>query len=478
MKTVGMILLCLVGLVLLLLLIALVKTLLSGAKVSAYRPEQGNARARGYAEKLSAMVQHNTVASNEDRRTENFLEFHKLLATLFPLVHQHLEKTEIDGNLLYCWKGSAAEKPIVLMSHQDVVPAEGEWIHEPFSGDIADGLVWGRGSADTKCSLMAIFQSIEELLAEGVTPPQDVYIASSCTEEFGGDGAPKLVAELQRRGVKPYAVFDEGGAIIDEPVGGIKGLYAMVGVFEKGQGNLRFTARGRGGHSSAPPRKTPLVELAKFVSEVNKKDPFHRELSKELKAMFSQLAPYAPFAYRFLFGNLWLFGGLLKAVMPMVSAQAAAMLRTSVAFTMASGSEACNVIPQAASVVANLRFIPHQKKDESIALLEKMAAKYGIEMEVINGHDPSPVLDIHGDVWALTEKVIGDVFPGLPAIPYVVTGGTDCRFFHAVSENCVRFSPVVYGKEQLSGMHGLNETMSVDCLSGAVDFYKKLIQSI
>jgi carboxypeptidase PM20D1 len=136
------------------------------------------------------------------------------------------------------------------------------------------------------------------------------------------------------------------------------------------------------------------------------------------------------------------------------------------------------VIPQAASVVANLRFIPHQKKDESIALLEKMAAKYGIEMEVINGHDPSPVLDIHGDVWALTEKVIGDVFPGLPAIPYVVTGGTDCRFFHAVSENCVRFSPVVYGKEQLSGMHGLNETMSVDCLSGAVDFYKKLIQSI
>ncbi|MBQ3549238.1 MAG: M20/M25/M40 family metallo-hydrolase [Oscillospiraceae bacterium] len=478
MKTVGIILLCLVGLFVLLLLMALVKTLLGGTKVSVYRPAAEDDRAHRYAEKLSAMVQHNTVASNEDRRTGSFLEFHKLLAQLFPLVHQHLEKTEIDGNLLYCWKGISGEKPIVLMSHQDVVPAEGEWLHGPFSGDIADGLVWGRGSADTKCSLMAIFQSIEELLAEGITPPQDVYIASSCTEEFGGDGAPKIVAELQRRGVKPYAVFDEGGAIIDEPVGGVKGLYAMVGVFEKGQGNLRFTARGRGGHSSAPPRKTPLVELSKFVCEVNKKDPFRREISRELKAMFALLSPYSPFAYRFLFGNLWLFGGLLKAVMPMVSSQAAAMLRTSVAFTMAQGSEACNVIPQSASVVANLRFIPHQKKDASIAILQKMAEKYGIETEIINGHDPSPVLDIHGEVWALTERVIAEVFPDLPAIPYVVTGGTDCRFFHAICDHCVRFSPVVYGKEQLSGMHGLNETISVNCLPGAVEFYKKLIQSI
>ncbi len=475
MKYVGFALLAIIGIIVLLLLAALVRTLLIKPKKSTYQPNPDPQRAQEYAEKLSAMVQVNTVASKEDRRTEVFLEFHKLLAELFPLVHQRLEKTEIDGNLLYRWQGASSDKPIVLMAHQDVVPAEGEWVHEPFSGDIADGFVWGRGTADTKCSLMAIFQSIEELLAEGVTPAQDVYITSSCTEEFGGDGAPKIVAELKRRGVQPYAVFDEGGGIIDEPVGGVKGNYAMVGTFEKGQGNVKITARSAGGHSSAPPRKTPLTSLAAFMNDVHSHDPFRREMLPAVKRMFHKLSPYSPFAYRLLFGNLWLFGGILKKVMPMVSAQAIAMMRTTIAFTMASGSEARNVIPQEASVVANLRFIPHQGKDESYALLEKSAKKHSLEMEVIDGHDSSPTLDLTGSVWTLTEKAIGAAFPELPVVPYVVTGGTDARFYHEICDNCVRFSPVIYGKEQLKGMHGLNENISVDCLVGAVDFYKKLI---
>ena len=475
MKYIGFALLTIVGIILLLLLAALIRTLLIKPKKSTYHPSPDPKRAQAYAEKLSAMVQVNTVASNEDRRTEAFLEFHKVLANLFPLVHQHLEKTEIDGNLLYHWKGAASDKPIVLMDHQDVVPAEGEWIHEPFSGDIEGGFVWGRGTADTKCSLMAIFQSIEELLAEGAVPAQDVYIASSCTEEFGGDGAPKIVAELKRRGVQPYAVFDEGGGIIDEPVGGVKGNYAMIGTFEKGQGNVKITARSAGGHASAPPRKTPLTSLAAFMNHVHNHDPFRRKMLPAVKGMFARLAPHSPFAYRLLFGNLWLFGGILKAVMPMVSAQAIAMMRTTIAFTMASGSEARNVIPQEASVVANLRFIPHQGKDESYALLEKIAKKYDLEMDIMDGHDSSPTLDLNGSVWALTEKAIGAAFPELPVVPYVVTGGTDARFYHEICHNCVRFSPVIYGKAQLAGMHGLNENISVDCLVGAVEFYKKLI---
>ena len=475
MKYVGFALLAIVGIIVLLLLAALLRTLLIKPKKSTYQPSPDPKRAQEYAEKLSAMVQVNTVASNEDRRTEVFLDFHKLLANLFPLVHQHLEKTEIDGNLLYRWQGASADKPIVLMAHQDVVPAEGEWIHEPFSGDIADGFVWGRGTADTKCSLMAIFQSIEELLAEGVAPAQDVYITSSCTEEFGGDGAPKIVAELKRRGVRPYAVFDEGGGIIDEPVGGVKGNYAMIGTFEKGQGNVKITARSAGGHSSAPPRKTPLTSLAAFMNDIHSHDPFRREMLPGVKGMFRKLIPYSPFAYRLLFGNLWLFGGLLKKVMPVVSAQAIAMMRTTIAFTMASGSEARNVIPQEASVVANLRFIPHQGKEESYAILEKIAKKHGLEMEVSDGHDSSLSLDLTGSVWTLTEKAIGAAFPELPVVPYVVTGGTDARFYHEICDNCVRFSPVIYGKEQLKGMHGLNENISVDCLVGAVDFYKQLI---
>ena len=162
-----------------------------------HRPEE----ALALAQKLSKMIQYDTTSYANVAEVEKFLGFHKVLEELFPLVHEKLEKTEIDGNLLFYWKGKSSEKPILLMSHQDVVPAEGEWIHAPFSGDIAEGKVWGRGASDTKASVMAFFQAVEELLSEGFVPPTDVYLASSCTEEWGGDGAPKIVAELQRRGI-------------------------------------------------------------------------------------------------------------------------------------------------------------------------------------------------------------------------------------------------------------------------------------
>ena len=160
----------------------------------------------------------------------------------------------------------------------------------------------------------------------------------------------------------------------------------------------------------------------------------------------------------------------------MISPQAAAMLRTTIAFTMQSGSEACNVLPQEAAVWANLRFIPHQGKDESLRRIRDRAARHGLETEVILASDYSPSLDIHGPAWQQVERTIAASFPGLPAVPYVVTGGTDARFYQEICDNCVRFSPVIYGPAQLRGMHDLNETIGVDCLPGAVDFYKNLIQ--
>lgn len=454
---------------------AVVRTLLMPKRVSDYKPMPDKERVEFYAQKLSEMVRCETVSDPNDPQIEKFLGFHKKLEELFPLVHEKLEKTEIDGNLLYYWKGRSPAKPIVLMSHQDVVPAEGVWEHGPFSGDIADGKVWGRGAADTKCTVMAFFQAVEELLQSGFTPGQDVYLASSCTEEWGGDGAPKLVNELKRRGVKPFLVCDEGGGIISEPVGGVKGNYAMIGVFEKGQGNVKFTARSSGGHSSAPPKNSPIARLAAFECSVEKHSPFRKRFPHEVEAMFKTLAPYAGFGMKLLFGNMWLFKPLLKLVMPKVSPQAGAMLQTTVAFTMQSGSDARNVLPQEASVCANMRFIPHQGMEESLAIIKKRADKFGLETEVINATDYTHATDIQGEGWNFVVKAIERVFPGLAASPYVMTGGTDARFYQEICPNCIRFAPVIFGPEQLKGMHGLNENIGCDCLPAAVDFYKTLI---
>ena len=465
------------ALLVLLLLIAVVRTLLMPNKRSDYAAPEADDKAMLLAQKLSKMIQYDTTSHANVHEEEKFLGFHKVLEELFPLVHEKLERTVIDGNLLYYWKGKSSEKPILLMSHQDVVPAEGEWLHEPFSGDIADGKVWGRGASDTKCSVMAFFEAVEELLREGYTPDCDVYLASSCTEEWAGDGAPKIVEELKRRGVELFIVCDEGGGIISEPIGGIKGNFAMVGVFEKGKADVKFTARSTGGHASAPAKNTPIARLAAFVNEVETHTPFKRKFLPEVSAMFARDAPYAPFGLKLVMGNLWLFAPIMKPVLGKISAQAGAMLQTTIAFTMQSGSDAYNVLPQEATLGANMRFIPHQGEKESLEIIKALAAKHGLETEIVHSNDYTEPVDINGEAFKLVEKVIGETFPGLPVSPYVMTGATDAQFYQPICPSCIRFAPVIYGPEQMKGMHGLNENIEYNCLPGAVSFYQNLIKA-
>ncbi len=269
--------------------------------------------------------------------------------------------------------------------------------------------------------------------------------------------------------------MDEGGGIIREPIGGIPGNFAMMGVFEKGCADVTFTARGKGGHASTPGKNAPIDRLAAFVRDVNRY-PFRRKLLPEVSAMFSRLAPYSSFPMKLLLGNLWLFGPLLKAVLPSVSGTAAALLRTTVAFTMSSGSQAFNVLPRTATVSANIRFIPHQGQQETLAILDKLAKKHDLEMTVVNANDYTAPVDIHGEAFRSVEAAIAQTFPGLPAVPYVMTGATDARFYQAICPSCVRFAPVIYGPEQMAGMHAPNENIEYNCLPGAVRLYKNLIK--
>lgn len=469
-----------VGALLLLLLAAVIRTLMLPRKTTTYALSDDEARVAEYAEKLSRMVQVETISRRGETDVEKFRAFHGLLRELFPRVFAATEEVEIDGSLMLKWKGNGNKEPILLLSHMDVVEAgdEAEWKYPPFSGTVAEGKVWGRGAADTKCSLMAFLQAAEELLAEGYVPACDVYLASSCTEEIGGDGSPKLVAWLKEHGVHLFMLCDEGGSIVQDPVVGVKGHFAAVGIFEKGYGDVTFTARSAGGHASAPARNTPIPRLAKFVAAVEKKSPFKAAFSPAVNAMFQNIAPYCGnFGLRMVMANLWLFRPLLKKVMPLISSQAAAMLRTTIAFTMQRGSEGYNVLPTEATVSANMRFIPHQPTDESLAIITAMAAKYGIETDVVYRGYPSASLDLEGEPFAITAAAICECFPGVGVLPYVVTGATDARFYGEVCDSCVRFSPVNYDPEQMKGMHGLNENIESGCLPGAVDYYKTMIRA-
>ena len=129
-----------------------------------------------------------------------------------------------------------------------------------------------------------------------------------------------------------------------------------------------------------------------------------------------------------------------------------AMLQTTIAFTMQSGSDACNVLPQEASVSANMRFIPHQGERESLEVIRELAARYGLEMEIMHSSDYTKPVDVKGGAFRQVEQVIGDTFPGLPVCPYVMTGATDASFYQAICDNCIRFAPVVAGPEDDSAI--------------------------
>lgn len=435
--------------------------------------------AREYGRRLSKMIQKETISQRGDEDRTKFYEFHKELENLFPKVHANCEKKEFKGNLLFKWKGKGNQEPIMLMSHHDVVEATGEWKHAPFSGDIDEkGRVWGRGTVDTKASLFCIFSAVEELIWEGYEPECDVYIASSCTEEISGEGAPLIAKYLKDQGVQLAFLLDEGGMIVEEPVGGVYGLYGMVGVVEKGYGDAKFVAKGNGGHASAPKKNTPLVRLGKFMAAVDKKSPFKAKMTPTVREMFRRMTPNMNFGMKLIFANLWLFEGILLKLLPVISPAAAAMTRTTIAFTTAKGSEGLNVLPQEAVVTANMRFIHHQPNKESFKIIRKIAEKYDIETEELYNDEPCPIVDYNSKTFHLIEEVAKKVYPGVGICPYTMTGGTDAKFYKEICRDSIRFAPIYIDAQQYSSIHGMDENIYQGALPMAVDYYKTLIKMI
>ena len=473
------ILLGIILLIMLLVLVLLIRTWsLKPTPAKTANIELDNSqRAREYGRRLSKMIQKETISARGQEDKTKFYEFHKELESLFPKVHATCEKHEFHGNLLFRWKGKGNHEPILLMSHHDVVEATGEWKHDPFSGDIDEkGCVWGRGAVDTKGSLFCIFSALEELIWEGYEPECDVYIASSCTEEISGEGGPLIAKYLKDQGVQLALLLDEGGMIVEEPVGGVKGLYGMVGVVEKGYGDVKFIAKGKGGHASAPGRNTPLVRLGNLMTEIDKHNPFQAKLTPTVREMFRRMTPNMDFGMRLIFANLWLFEGILLKLLPLISPAAAAMTRTTIAFTTAKGADGLNVLPQEAYVTANMRFIHHQPNKESFALLSEIAKKYQIETEALYNDEPCPIVDYNSEAFHLIEEVAAKIYPGVGICPYTMTGGTDAKFYKEICKNAMRFAPIYIDAQQYSSIHAINENIYQGALTKAVDFYKEIIK--
>lgn len=437
-------------------------------------------RKETYVNNFSRMIRFETVSEEGNVNPEKFRKFHEVLRELFPNIFAACEFMDFEGSILLKWKGngSADKLPVMFMNHMDVVSAEGEWLHDPFAAEVADGAIWGRGTVDTKCGLWAMLQAADELAAEGFVPDRDIYFESACTEETFGEGAIAISQWMIDNGIRLDMTFDEGGMVMYDPIGGAKGTFAMVGVGEKGCSNIRFIARSEGGHASTPGRNTPLVRLGKFMSYVDRHNVFDREMSPTIREMFRRIAPYmgkvgkvigSPEKYEFVLNN----------ILPKLSNTAGALIKTTLAFTMAKGAESSNALPTEAWIVGNMRSSHHQGEKGSLKALSRIAARYDIEIDVFDPAVESRLTDFNGEAFRLVEQAVKATLPNVDeVVPYIMTGASDSRFYDRVCDQCIRFLPFTITEQQMESIHGLNENIGVDTLEPAVDWYKFMMKRV
>ncbi len=478
--TIIYILLGVLGVLVLLLLVALVNTFLIEDKSSNQPISIDKEKSEIYAKELSEMIRIKTLSYDKEKNnTDDFKKLQTKMKELFPHLYKEVEEVVFDSaSMLLKWNGKNSDKPMVLMAHQDIVPANIEdWDVDPFGGVITEDDIIGRGTLDTKCTLYAFFKAIDELIESGFTPEQDVYLSSSSDEETSGEGALESIKELEKRGVTPHFVLDEGGAIVSGALPSVSKPMALIGVLEKGYVNFKFTAKSRGGHSSTPPKNSPIARLSAFVHQVESKFPLKTKMIPEVADIFKNAAPAMSFPMRYLFGNMWLFKPLITFLLPRINPFGRALLSTTIAFTMQKGSDAENVIPSDAYVMANLRIHPIQNIEDTYNVLNKIAQKYDIEISVSGEREASPISKTNNEQYKyLTETIIKN-FPDVIVSPYVMLGSSDCRFFSEITDSAYRFSPTRMNNDELGKIHGNNESIRKSALTEAVVFYKDLISN-
>ncbi len=428
---------------------------------------------------FQAMIRCRTL-SYDDPSLQDEKEFEKFRALLderYPLVAAHCEKHRIGpAGVVYHWKGEGSADPWVLMSHYDVVPVEESmWSADPFGAVLRDGAVWGRGTVDTKSTLLGVMEAAETLLAQGFKPRGDIYLAFGGDEELSGASAQEIVKWFEGKDLHPI-VIDEGGAIVSGIFPGVSMPAAMVGTGEKGITNIAFTLEGKGGHASTPPPHTPVGVMARAIAAVERK-PFKPVMVPPVAEMFDTLGRHASFGMKLIFANLWCFKPLLYTLAKKRGGELNAMIRTTCAFTKMEGGAAWNVIPPKVTAGANLRLL-NQTPEQAVRELEAKIANPQVKVELALGTTPSPYSRTSGQGWESLEEAILQTWPGVIVSPYLMMAASDSRHYAKISDRVYRFSPMEMPADIRRTIHGHDERIAVQTLMKTVAFYVRLIQKI
>jgi carboxypeptidase PM20D1 len=438
-------------------------------------------------ERFAAALRIPTISHQDPAQDDPavFAAFREHLERSYPALHATLRRELVgERSLIYTWEGRDPSKPaVVLMAHEDVVPVEPgtetSWEQPPFSGAVAGGFVWGRGAIDTKSKLTGICEAVELLVRQGFRPARTVLLVFGHDEEVGGRHGASVVADRFRAEGRRFEwVLDEGGTVGIGLIPGVEKPVALVGIAEKGYVTLSVTATAAPGHSSMPPPHTAIGTLAAAIERIEG-HPMPAALRGATLRFLRSIAPEMTLPMRIAVANTDVLEPLVVAALSR-SPRSNATIRTTTAVTIIGGGVKENALPASARALVNFRILPGDSVAGVLAHVRDAVADPSVAVEVSDTHtalEPSPESRVDSEGFALLSRTIREMQPDVVVAPNLVLGGTDARYFHALSDSVYRFGPLRLDTGDLKRPHGTNERVSAADYLDSVRFYVRLLQN-
>lgn len=375
-------------------------------------------------------------------------------------------------------EGSGARRPIVLLSHLDVVPAEAdEWDVPPFDGVIRDGIVHGRGSLDAKGVAVVQLFAIRALARRATPLARDVIFLATPDEENGGAlGAghlarsnPELVADAE-------FLLTEGSGI--RPASNSEPTVWGVAISEKSPCWLKLTARGTPGHSSAPKRGAAVPRLIAALDRIRRIETPIR-VSTDVARMFARIAPHATRenreGYEDLKSALARDSGFRRRFLRNPSFNA--LVRNTISVTVLQGGERTNTAPAEAHAHLDVRLLPGESCEAFRGSIVDVIADPEIEVSTLLAF-PSNSSPVDTELFSAIERVATERDPGALVIPRMIAGFTDAHWFRELGIVSYGFVPRRLKPEDTRGVHGVNERIAVAELERAIEVLVEILEEM
>ncbi len=441
-------------------------------------------------DRLAGALRIPTISENAAMTAGNpFDSFKTYLPQVYPAVHAVMDTMTVNRyGLVFRWPGSDPQlAPVLFLAHYDVVPVAGYdgnatvpvtgWERPPFSGDVSEDNIYGRGTLDDKGTLCSLLEAADGLIGVGFRPQRDIWFAFGFDEEVSGmNGAYRIAQYFSEQGLRFEAVYDEGGIIAAPGLGGINATVALIGTAEKGYMTLRITVRGEGGHSSMPPAKGALVQAAEIIERLNSRQMPAR-ITPPVASFLDKVGGTMNYTSRMAIANRWLLEGVLLKTMSKNSATNA-LVRTTTAVTMAHGSDAENVLASTAQVTVNFRILPGDTVEDVVKHVENICKDYDTDIEVVSTREPSAVSPEDTHWFDLMRGALAEVCPEAVPAGYLAVVGTDAYKYQSVSDNIYRLMPALLTQTEQETIHNENEHISLDNYARMIAYFTNIFSRL